>query len=32
MPLLSAGITLVPPFWSGKYLTREEVLKKVVIV
>jgi len=32
MPLLSAGTTLVSPFWSGSYLTGEEVLMKVVSV
>jgi len=32
MPLLSAGTTLVPRFWSGRYLTRKEVLMKVAIV
>ena len=31
IPLLSAGTTLVPLFWSGKCLAREEVLISVVI-
>ena len=31
IPLLSGDITLVPPFWSGWYLAREEVLMRVVI-
>jgi len=31
IPVLSADITLVPPFWSGRYLAREEVLMRVVI-
>jgi len=32
MPLLSADTTLVPHFWSGSYLTGEDVLMKVVII
>jgi len=32
IPLLSAGTKLVPPFWSGVYLAREEVQMKVVIL
>jgi len=32
IPLLSAGTTFDPPIWSGRYLTWEEVLMKVVIV
>jgi len=30
--LLSAGTILVPPFWSGRYLVREEVLIRTVIL
>ena len=30
--LLSAGTTLVPPFWSGMYLAREQALMRVVIL
>jgi len=30
--LVSAGTTLVPPFWSGRYLAREEVLLRVAIL
>ena len=32
IPLVSAGTTLVPPFRSGRYLAREEVLMRVVIL
>jgi len=32
IPLLSAGTTLVPPFWSGRYLARKGVLMRVVII
>jgi len=32
LPLVSAGTTLVPPFWSGRYLAREEVLLRVAIL
>ena len=32
MPLLSVGTALVPPFWSGRYLAREEVLARVKII
>jgi len=30
--VVSAGTTLVPPFWSKKYLAREEVLTRVAIL
>jgi len=32
IPLLSAGTTLVPPFWSGRYMAREEILMRIVIL
>jgi len=32
IPLLSAGTTLVPPFWSGMCPAREEVLIRVVFL
>jgi len=32
IPLLSEGTTLVPPFWSGRYLAREDVLMTVAIL
>jgi len=32
IPLLSAGTTLVPPFWSGRYLARVKVLMRVTIL
>jgi len=32
IPLLSGGKTLVPQFWSGRYLAREELLMRVVIL
>ena len=31
IPIVSAGTTLVPPFWSGRYLARGEVLLRVAI-
>jgi len=32
IPLVLAGTTLAPPFWSGRNLAREEVLMRIVIL